>query len=327
MNLFLFLLVYTSFFSTCFANVEKLVILGAGPAGLTSAIYTGQADLSPLVIEGEECEGQLETVYHMENYPGFPQGINGDELVQLMKEQAKKFGARFQHGSVVEVDLSIRPFRLKLSSDKWIFAETLIIALGSSKRWLGLESEEILKGKGVCGSASCEAPNFKGKEVVVVGGGDAALEEALALTEYAEKVTIIHRNRKLNGAFYLVERIVHHPKIQVILNSGVDEILDISKGKVTGIVLRNLETQETLKIDCEGVFVSIGRNLNTALFKDQLKLTAQGLIAVKYPTTQTSVPGVYAAGDVCDTIYRKAITAAGSGCMAALDIIRDTKEN
>lgn len=311
-------------FSIAYAEeaIEKLVILGAGPAGLTSAIYAGQANLSPLVIEGGECDGQLASVYYMENFPGFPEGIQGDELVNRMHLQAEKFGARFQPEILIDIDLSHSPYRLTMKNSQIIYAESIIIALGTSKRWIGLESEEALKGSGVSGSATCDAPLFLNKEVVVVGGGDAALEEALALTEFATKVTLLHRSDNFNASTYLQDRIFAHEKIHVIWNSTVEEILDVSKGRVTGIVTRNLKTKEKNVLPCEGVFVSIGRKSNVDVFKGQLEITKEGQIVIDSHSTQTNIPGVFAAGDVSDVMYRKAITAAGQGCMAALDAIR-----
>jgi len=303
-------------------SIEKLVILGGGSAGLTSAIYASQAGLQPLVLEGNECAGQLSAVYRMENFPGFPEGISGDELIEKMRVQANQFGARFQPGTVVDIDLKMRPFRLTLNNGQTFYSEALIIALGTAKRWIGLDSEEALKGKGVHSSAICEAPLFQGKEVVVVGGGDAALEEALSLTEYAIRVTLIHRSNRFNASAYLQEKIFAHEKIRVIWESAVEDIYDITQDRVTGILLRNVKTQEQSLLPCDGVFVSIGRQPNTDLFKGQLEIAPSGLIVVDGHSTETSVLGVFAAGDVSDPTYRKAITAAGTGCMAAMDAIR-----
>lgn len=303
-------------------QIERLVILGSGPAGLTSAIYAGQANLSPLVVEGAECDGQLASVYQMENFPGFPEGINGGDLVDRMRLQAEKFGARFLPGKITEIDLMNRPFRFTFSDGQTVYAEAAIVALGTSKRWLGLKSEEALKGKGVSGSATCEGPLFQDKEVAVIGGSDAALEEALALTKFASKVTLIHRSDKLGASTYLQARVFENGKIQVIWDSAVDDILDPAEGFVTGIVLRNLKTGEKTTLPCDGVFVSIGRQPNTDLFKSQVDMNASGLVVVDAPSTETSVAGVFAAGDVADPSYRKAITASGMGCMAAMDAIR-----
>lgn len=298
---------------------EKLVILGSGPAGLTSAIYAGQLKLSPLVIEGSECEGQLASVYHMENYPGFPEGINGRELVERMKLQAQKFGARFQSGPVVAIDLINRPFTLTFEDGRTVQTESIIIALGTKKKWLGIPSEEFFKENGVHASATCDGHLFQEKAVVVLGGGDTACEEALALTEYATKVTLIYHRNAIYASPYLQERIFANKKIEVICDSNVEEILDVTQGSVTGVVLRNLKTKETKNLSCQGVFVAIGRVPNTEMFKGQLELTTAGLIAIEANKTQTSISGVFAAGDVSDPTYRKAITASGMGCMAAID--------
>jgi thioredoxin reductase (NADPH) len=320
-KLFTFLLL--SYFTIASAQepIEKLVILGSGPAGLTSAIYAGQANLKPLVIEGEECDGQLGSVFQMENFPGFPDGIKGGDLIERMHVQAENFGAHFLPGKILEVDLINRPFRLTLSDGRTVYAESMILASGTSKRWLGLESEDALKGKGVSGSATCDGPLFQDKEVVVVGGSDAALEEALALTKYASKVALIHRSNKLNASTYLQDRIFQDKKIQVIWDSAVEEILDPAQDSVTGIILRNLKSGEKTNFRCDGVFVSIGRQPNTALFQEQIEMSASGLIKVASPSTRTNIPGVFAAGDVADPTYRKAITASAMGCMAAMDAI------
>ncbi len=311
------------FSSSLFSSdlVERLVILGSGPAGLTAAIYAGQAGLKPLVIEKDDCSGQLSAVNHIENFPGFPEGINGNELLERMHLQAEKFGARFHLGTVIDINLTNHPFSLTFNDGHTVYSEAIILALGSSKRWLKLDSEEALKGKGVGFSATCEASLFKNKDVVVVGGGDAALEEAINLAEYAKKVTLIHRSDKLNASLYLQEKISSNSNIQVVLNSAIDDILDVSKGRVTGVALRNLITEEKSVIQCEGVFVSIGRQSDSDLFQGQLEITPSGLISVNSPSTQTSIPGVFAAGDLSDPTYRKAITASGTGCMAALEAI------
>jgi thioredoxin reductase (NADPH) len=305
--------------------IEKLVILGGGTAGLTSAIYASQAGLEPLVIEGEECEGQLAAVYQIQNFPGFPEGIDGNELVGRMHLQAEQFGARFQAGNVVAVDLTERPFRLTLSDGRDVYAEAVIVAVGSRKRWLGLDAEEALKGKGVSGSARCDGDQFAGKEVVVVGGGDAALEEALYLSHFATRVSIVHLRDQLTASAYLQDQALSNGKIEVILDAAVDDILGVSQDHVTGVMLRNVKTGERHVLPCDGVFVSIGRQPNTDLFEEQLAITTGGLIAVHSPSTETSVAGVFAAGDAIDPSYRKAVVAAGVGCMAALDAIRFLK--
>lgn len=302
-------------------RVEKLVILGAGPAGLTSAIYAGQAHLAPIVIEGNKSDSQLANVYQMENFPGFPEGITGKELLGRMYRQAEKFGALFQPGILVDVDLLNKPFRLNLSDGQVIYSEALIIALGSTKRWLGLDSEQALKGKGVASSATLEAPLFRDKEVVVIGAGDAALEEALVLTEYATKVTLICRSNKLSASPYLQEKIFSNIKIQIVWDSTVDEILDVVQERVTAIALRNLKSGQHSILPCEGVFVSIGSKANTDLFQGQLDIKSSGFIVINWPSMATAIPGVFAVGDVSDPTYRKAITAAATGCIAAINAI------
>jgi thioredoxin reductase (NADPH) len=322
-KIFPFLLLCFSFCLYSEQYTEEMVVLGSGPAGLTAAIYAGQANLHPLVIEGDECEGQLVTVYHMENFPGFPDGINGEELVQRIRLQAQKFGARFLPGKIMAVDLSHQPFAITLTDGNIIETKSLVVAVGSSKRWLGLEAEELLKGKGISSSATCEASLFEGKEVVVAGGGDAALEEALAAAEYASKVTLVHRSSALNASSYLKEKVSTHPRIEVILNAAIEEILDLKQDKVTALILRDVKTNKKTTLPCEGLFVAIGRQPNTDLFKGQLNLTSAGLIELKsVGSSETNIPGVFAAGDVCDPTYRKAIIAAGSGCKAAMDAIR-----
>ncbi len=298
---------------------EKLVILGSGPAGLTMAIFTGQADLKPLVIEGGECDGQLSSVHVVENYPGFPEGINGEELYDRMYLQAEKFGARFIELRVKNVDLSERPFRIVLETDDVINCDALVVALGSKVRWLGLESEQQLIGKGVSASAICDAHLFNGKEVVVVGSADSALEQALLLAGNTSKVTVISRSDRLSGSQYLRSHIFESPKIHVIWNSTVEEILDVEKGYVTGIRLRDKQTRKINDYSCDGVFISIGRQPNTDLFVGQLEMMSNGILMTKENSTETNVPGVFACGDIADTKYRKLITAAGSGCQAAAD--------
>lgn len=319
MFIFNFLLVL---FTTHLYSMEKLVILGGGPAGLTAAIYAAQTNLSPLIIEGYECDGQLTNVYNIENYPGFPEGITGDELVDRIRQQGAKFGARFKSGDVASADLKHKPIRLTMDSGEEIYTESLIIALGTSKRWLDIPGEKELLGHGVSGSATCDAPLFKGQTVVVAGGSDAALEEALTLSAYASKVTIVHRSAKLSASPYLLEKIKENPKIEVVLNTAIEEVRGISKGHVRGVKLRNLSDNTTRIHKCQGVFVSVGRISNTSVIADQLTLTPAGLIAVDPVSNETSVKGVFAAGDVADSQYRKAVTAAASGCKAALDAQR-----
>jgi len=303
-------------------RAEKVVILGSGPAGLTSAIFTGQANLSPLVIEGNECDGQLVVVQLIENFPGYPEGIRGEELIARMRMQAEKFGARFFPGSVYAMDLSQRPFKLALSDGDIVYAESVIIALGTAKKWLGLASEEALKGKGVHGSATCDGDLYEGKEVVVVGGTDSALEEALTLALYAKKVTIIWRNEAFSAAPYLQDRVFSHKKIKVIFNTEIVDILDVNKMHVTGVLMQDKKLSKKEVYPCDGVFIAIGRRPNTDLFKGQLAIGDNGFVIVGPKGTQTSIEGIFAAGDIADSIYRKVTTATGTGCMAAIDTVK-----
>lgn len=311
---FLLVLLY----STAFAS-EQLTILGSGPAGLTAAIYAGQAGLSPLVIEGMSEDGQLSSAPWIENFPGFADGISGDELIEKMHFQAEKFGTHFKTGEIIHVDLSERPYAITTSEGETIYTEALIIAIGTSKRWLGLESEESLKGKGVFGSTK-NATQYSGKQVVVLGGAESALEEALILAQESAQVTVIHRGEKLNASPYLLDKIAASDNIQVLFNMAVEDILDVTQERVTGIALRHLKTDESLHLSCEAIFVSLGRSPRSDLFKEQLELKPTGHLSLS--GTKTSVPGVFAAGDAHDAQYRKAITAAGFGCMAALDAIQ-----
>lgn len=298
---------------------ENVVILGSGPAGLTAAIYTSRAGLTPLVIEGGEPGGQIGLSTMVDNYPGFPEGINGYELVQNMREQAIRFGARIDNGNLIDADLHKRPFTLKFEDGSVLQTETLIIATGASAKWLGLETEKQFIGNGVGSCAVCDGVLFKGKEVVVVGGGETAIEDALYLTNYASKVTIVHRRDSLKASKYLTAKAIANQKIHFIWNSTVEEIKDAYQGKVTSVLLKDVNTGNNQIYPCQGVFIAIGHLPNTNLFKGQLELTKEGYIVVKPLSTQTSIPGVFAAGDVADSHYRQAITAAGTGCMAGID--------
>lgn len=324
-----FVLIFTlSWISMASAQeVEKIVILGGGMAGLSSAIFAGQSGLSPLVVEGKNS-GQTTAVYQIDNYPGFPEGISGDELIQRTKDQALLFGTRFKEGAVQKVDTSSRPFALHFDDGSLVYAESIIVSLGTQKRWMGLDAEKTLMGKGVSGSATYDAPKFSGKEVVVVGGGDSALDEALVLAKYASKVTIIHRQSTFTANEQFQKRVLTHPLIEVIWNSTVTDITDVNKGFVDGVKVKNLHDGSIANLPCEGVFVSIGRIPNTGMFDSSLEITQEGLLKVEAPGTHTSVPGVFAAGDISDPTYRKAITAAASGCMAAIDALNylDKKE-
>ena len=296
---------------------EEVIILGSGPAVLTAALYTARANLRPLLIEGTEAGGQLVLTTMVENYPGFPEGLLGPDLIRLMRQQAERFGANFLKGDVTAVDLSRRPFTLTVDKDV-LQTKTLIIATGASANLLGLESERKLLGHGVSTCATCDGFFFRDQHVAVVGGGDSAVEEAIFLTKFATKVTLIHRRDKLRASKIMQERALKNPKIEPLWNRKVVEILDVSQGKVTGIKTRVNGSTSLETTACDGVFIAIGHSPNTKLFSGQLETDERGYI-VTHGGTMTSVPGVFAAGDVQDHVYKQAITAAGSGCMAALD--------
>lgn len=296
-----------------------VVILGGGPAGLTAAIYTARAGLSTLLIEGDEPGGQIALSYSVENFPGFPEGINGFDLSQNVRNQALKFGCEILQDHVESVDFSSSPFVFKLESGKKVTSSSTIIATGAKANWLGLSSEKAFIGKGVSSCAVCDGFFFRDEEVVVIGGGDAAIEDALFLANYASKITVVHRRDTLRASPYLQKKAFDHKKIEFVWNSETLEILDPQKGELTGILVRNIKTDEKIVIGCKGVFVAIGHSPNTKLFDGQLKLDEKGYIVTSPHTTETNIPGVFAAGDVADSRYRQAVTAAGSGCMAAID--------
>lgn len=297
--------------------MRNVVIIGSGCAGLTAAIYTARANLQPLVIRGLEAGGQLTLTTLVENFPGFPDGVQGPELVELMKKQAEVFGAEFKEGNVTRADLSRRPFTIELGDEK-IETKTVIIASGASAKLLGLDSEKKLIGHGVSTCATCDGYFFRNKKVAVVGGGDTAAEEALFLTRFASEVSLIHRRGQLRASKIIQERLIRNEKIKPVWNSVVTEVLDPAKGEVTGLRLKDTRTGEESEHPCDGLFIGIGHQPNTDLFRGQLEMNEVGYLKTQ-DGTGTSVPGVFAAGDVQDYIYRQAVTAAGSGCMAAMD--------
>ncbi|HAP42251.1 MAG TPA: thioredoxin-disulfide reductase [Nitrospira sp.] len=299
--------------------MRNLVIIGSGPAGLTAAIYAARANLSPLLIEGWQSGGQLTTTTEVENYPGFSKGIMGPELMKEMRGQAERFGTEFLTGDVSAVDLSRRPFRLTIDGEQTVEAAALILATGASAIQLGLPDEQRLTGHGVSTCATCDGYFFRGQDLVVVGGGDSALEEATFLTKFARTVTVVHRRDKLRASKIMQDRAMKNEKISFAWNCIVEEIL--GKDVVTGVRLRNIVTGTTTEHACAGVFVAIGHRPNTDLVKGQVAMDAKGYVITSRGTA-TSVPGLFAAGDVQDTHYRQAITAAGSGCMAAIDAER-----
>jgi len=302
------------------AQHERLIVIGSGPAGYTAALYAARANLNPLLFEGMQPGGQLTITSDVENYPGFPEGILGPELMEKMKKQAERFGTRFELGDVTRADLSRRPFQL-WQDDRLFTADAVIVATGASAKWLEIPSEKKYQGRGVSACATCDGFFFRNVEVAVVGGGDTAMEEATFLTKYATKVHVIHRREELRASKIMQERARKNPKIQLQLSSVVDEILGDEKA-VTGVRLKSTEDGSTRVLPVKGVFMGIGHEPNTQIFRGQLEMNDVGYIKVEAPTTRTSVPGVFAAGDVSDPSYRQAISAAGSGCVAAIDAER-----
>jgi thioredoxin reductase (NADPH) len=297
--------------------VRNVIVIGSGPAGLTAALYTSRANLNPLVIEGLEAGGQLMLTTMVENWPGYPDGIMGPDLMAHMRAQAERFGAEIVRGNVNAVDLGSHPFKVK-TADADYFSRSVIIATGASARLLGLPSERTLMGHGVSTCATCDGYFFRGKPIAVIGGGDSAMEEAIFLTRFASHVTVVHRRDTLRASKIMQDKAFANPKLSFEWNSEVEDVLDTSRGAVTAIELRNNKTGERKQIEVEGVFVAIGHTPNTALFKGQLEMDANGYL-ITHTGTRTSVPGVFACGDVQDHIYRQAVTAAGSGCMSAID--------
>ncbi|HLC41670.1 MAG TPA: thioredoxin-disulfide reductase [Methylomirabilota bacterium] len=301
--------------------IRKVIVIGSGPAGYTAAIYAARANLSPLLFTGIQAGGQLMLTTMVENYPGFPDGLMGPDMMEMFKKQAERFGTELIAQDVTAVNLKQTPFAVT-AGDRAYEAETLIIATGASAKLLGLESEMKLMGRGVSTCATCDGFFFKDQNIMVVGGGDSAMEEALYLSRLGRKVEVVHRRDALRASKIMQERAFKNPKISFIWNSAVEDVFDPSQGKVTGVRLRNLKTNKLTEQPVDGLFVAIGHQPNTALFKGQVELLPNEYIKVVLGTTQTSVPGVFAAGDVADFTYRQAVTAAGTGCMAALEAER-----
>ena len=308
--------------------MEKVIILGGGPAGCTAALYTARANLNPLVFEGEFSQtvlpgGQLMTTTEVENYPGYPDGVTGPELMADLKKQAEKFGARYEFKTATKIDFSAYPIKVYVHEELYQ-TKTLIIATGATAKYMGLESEKTFLNKGVSACATCDGalPRFRGKPVVVVGGGDTAMEEALFLANFASKVHVVHRRDKFRASKIMGDRVIKHEKVSVEWNSVVDEVLGTAEDGVTGVRLKDTQTGEMRDLACVGYFAAIGHQPNTELFKGVLDMDDTGYLVTKPDSTYTNVPGVFACGDVQDKTYRQAITAAGSGCMAAIDATR-----
>ena len=300
-------------------SVHNLVILGSGPAGLTAAIYTARADLEPVLVEGADAGGQLMITTEVENYPGFEEGITGPDLMDVMKRQAARFGTRFVSGDATAVNLSKQPFMIE-TTEGTLQAKALVIATGAQAKWLGLDSEQRLRGHGVSACATCDGFFFRDKVVYVIGGGDSAMEEATFLTKFASKVYIVHRRDELRASKIMQQRALDNPKIEVLWSTVVTDVL--GGDEVTGLRLKDVKTSEEREVKADGLFLAVGYKPNTDLFQGQLELEGPGYIKLAGPGTMTSVEGVFAAGDVADHTYRQAVTAAGMGCQAALDAER-----
>jgi len=305
---------------------ENVIIIGSGPAGDTAALYSARADLNPLVIDGATPGGQLTITTDVENYPGFPEGIQGPDLMMNFRSQAERFGARYESGTVTSVDLSKSPFRIDIDEEKTYFSRTVIIASGAEAKLLGLPNEMELMGRGVSACATCDGFFFRDKEVIVIGGGDTAMEESTFLTRYASKVHVIHRRQELRASRIMQERAFENPKISFIWDTTLEEILGIEDGEVKGARLKNVNTLETTDMAIDGIFLAIGHKPNTDPFIGQIDINDEGYI-ITSDGTKTNIPGVFACGDVQDWVYRQAITAAGTGCMAAIDAEHFLVEN
>ena len=305
---------------------RKVIIIGSGPAGLTAAVYAARANLEPLVFEGSQPGGQLTITTDVENFPGFPDGVMGPELMDQMRKQAQRFGATCEYKTVDKVELLKNPFSVWVKDDKYT-ADTVIISTGASARLLGLESETELMGYGVSACATCDGFFFKEKEVMVVGGGDSAAEEAIFLTKFASKVTIVHRRDELRASKIMQDRVFKNNNIEIMWNSVVEDITGNKDTGVTGAIIKDTISGETKNIACDGLFMAIGHIPNTRVFQGQLDLDKKGYIITKPDSTDTNIPGVFACGDVQDQIYRQAVTAAGTGCMSAIDAERWLEEN
>jgi thioredoxin reductase (NADPH) len=302
--------------------VHNIAILGSGPAGLTAAIYAARANLKPVVVEGTRPGGQLTITTDVENYPGFPNGILGPELMQVTREQAARFGTEFFAGDARRVELSARPIRVHIEGGAVLETRTLVIATGASAQWLNIPSEQALNGRGVSACATCDGFFFRDKDVFVVGGGDTAMEEAMFLTRMCPSVTVVHRRDQLRASKIMQERAFKNARIRFIWDSKVEEILDPAQGRVTAVRLRNVKTGALSEHPTQGVFIAIGHKPNSDLFVGQIEMNERGYILTRGFTAYTSVPGVFAAGDIMDPVYRQAVTAAGTGCMAAIDAER-----
>lgn len=311
------------------APVEKVIILGSGPAGLTAAIYAGRADLKPVLIHGSVPGGQLTITTDVENYPGFPEGIMGPDLMVAMEKQAERFGTRFHRSFVTSVELSQRPFTLTDSEGQTYRCEALIISTGAEARWMGIESEQHLNGYGVSACATCDGPlpAFRNQHIAVVGGGDTAMEEALFLTKFASSVTLIHRRGEFRASQIMQNRVLNHDKIEIMWNTEIREINGTKEAGVQSVRIYNNQTGEESDYPTEGVFIAIGHKPNTELFKGVLDMDDVGYLITEGKTMKTNVPGVFACGDAQDAYYRQAITAAGTGCMAAIDAERFLAEH